>query len=171
MRIVEKSNVAAALGIAVAVLCLCLFPCSAATQPLTRAADIQSAVDAGIADHEFNITATVIFSDQAKNPIALIDDSGGVRLSFVPELHKLSFTAGDLIRAHGRTLRTFENRSRAVCSAVDLISRGRAPKIADVSAKDLWKDKYLHRGVRIRGRVMHAFRDEIAPNWTYFILD
>jgi signal transduction histidine kinase len=171
MRIVEKSDVAAALGIAAAALCLCLFACSAAAGPLTSAADIQSAVDAGIADQEFNITATVLFSGQAKNSIALIDDSGGIRLSFAPELHGRSFCAGDLIRANGRTLRTFENRSRAVCTAVDLISHGRAPEIADISAKDLWEDRYLRRGVRIRGRVIHAFRDEIAPNWTYFILD
>ena len=171
MRIVEKSDVAAALGIAAAAVCLCLFACSAATQPLTRAADIQSAVDAGIADQEFNISATVLFSGSAKNSIALVDDSGGIRLSFAPELHGRSFSAGDLIRANGRTLRTFENRSRAVCSEVDLISHGRAPEIVDVSAKDLWEDRFLRRGVRIRGRVIHAFRDEIAPNWTYFILD
>lgn len=171
MRIVEKYDVAAAPGIAVAAVCLCLFPCSAAARPLTSAADIQSAVDAGIADQEFNISATVLFSGSAKNSIALVDDSGGIRLSFAPELHGRSFSAGDLIRANGRTLRTFENRSRAVCSSVDLISHGRAPEIVDVSAKDLWEDRFLRRGVRIRGRVIHAFRDEIAPNWTYFILD
>lgn len=152
--------------------CLCIsVSTTLAAETLTRVADVQTAVDAGLPNRDFDIRARVALSTHAADTFVAIDVTGGCRFSCNTNLFGITFQAGDLIRAHGKTIRTFENRSRAICDSIDILSHGPAPSIADISAIDIWLDKHLHRPVRIRGRVMHAFRDEIAPDWVYLILD
>ena len=148
-------------------------PCASDShaRPLTCAADLQAAIDAGLPDRPFDISATVALPSRAVDTVAVIDGSGGVRFSCVSNLFSSAFRAGDRIHAIGTTIRTFENRSRALCSAIEIMSHGAPPEILDVSAKDLWKEEVLHRPVRIGGRVTHAFHDEIDPDWLYLILD
>lgn len=148
-------------------------PCASEShaRPLTCAADLQAAIDAGLPDRPFDISATVALPSRAIDTVAVIDGSGGVRFSCVSNLFSSTFRAGDRIHAIGTTIRTFENRSRALCSAIEITSHGDSPDILDVSAKDLWNEDILHRPVRIRGRVTHAFHDEIDPDWLYLILD
>ena len=148
-------------------------PCASEShaRPLTCAADLQAAIDAGLPDRPFDISATVALPSRAIDTVAVIDGSGGVRFSCVSNLFSSTFRAGDRIHAIGTTIRTFENRSRALCSAIEITSHGDSPDILDVSAKDLWNEDILQRPVRIRGRVTHAFHDEIDPDWLYIILD
>ena len=156
---------------AITLFLFCPAALAAGARTLTLAADVQSAVDAGKAELPFDISGTVALAAHTDYTVSVIDKSGGIRLSCSSNLFGRTFLAGDRIRAEGKTVRTFEKRSRAVCDRIEIISRGDPLAVIDVSAKDLWEDRNLHRPVRIRGRVMHAFRDEIAPNWTYFILD
>lgn len=156
---------------AITLFLFCPAALAAGARTLTLAADVQSAVDAGTAELPFALTGTVALAAHTDYTFSILDRSGGIRLSCSSNLFGRTFLAGDRIRAEGKTVRTFEKRSRAVCDRIEIISRGDPPAVIDVSAKDLWEDRNLHRPVRIRGRVMHAFRDEIAPNWTYFILD
>ena len=158
-------------GALLAAACLCIFQSAAGSTNLTCTADVRAAIDAGIPGQDFDVCAKVIVSTKTPHPFVAIDKSGGVRFNCHSNIVGTALRSGDMIRARGKTIRTFENRARAICTAVDVLSHGQPPAVVDVSAKDLWQDDLLYHPVRISGSVMHAFSDEIDLDCAYLILD
>ena len=140
-------------------------------QPVRTAAELQSAIDRGIPDVDFDLTARLLLAPNQGSMTFIEDATGGAILNFEDPPANVELQAGDTISASGSTIRTFPNRARAIARKIAVLAHGDPPPFKAVSAKELWDDKCLLKPVKVCGLVVDAFRDEIDPNWIYFILN
>lgn len=155
---------------------ICLVILAAHTLPagdsvIRTTGELQQAIDKGLPDVSFDLSVTVSQASPIMTSFYIMDESGGININMPSNKPPENLCAGMRIRVRGKTIRTFENRSRAICWDIDVLSRGTPPEFPEVTAEDLWKDRHLFRPVSLSGRVIYAFRDEISPSWVYLILN
>ena len=75
-----------------------------------------------------------------------------------------TFNLLDRIRVSGR-MTVVEDRLRAVFDKSELLERGDLDKIPVLNSGDFTTKKFVHRIVRLSGRIRNAVRDDIDPNY------
>ena len=123
------------------------------------------------ADRRFDVVVQITQTPYDKRGVFFAkDETGPIKLHTFPgDWHHLR--PGDVFRFKGHTNR-LANRSGLVhadCDVAEFLRHGSAPPPLKVSAQDFLEGKHLFEYVSIDGIMNSVFRDEIDPNYIYFI--
>ena len=123
------------------------------------------------ADRRFDITVQITQTPyDGRGLFFATDKTGSIKLHMFPGDWRC-LRPGDIFRFKGHTNR-LANRSgliHADCDEAEFIRHETAPSPLKVSARDFLEGKHLFEYVAIDGVMNSVFRDEIDPNYIYFI--
>ena len=124
------------------------------------------------ADRRFDITVQITQTPYLPRGVFYAtDDTGAAELHTFPnDWHRIR--PGDVFRIKGDTylLTNRIGRIHADCNEVEFIRHENAPSPLNVSAHDFLEGKHLFEYVAIDGVMNSVFRDEIDPDYIYFIV-
>ena len=156
---------------------LAALPCFAATNEIiTSVAELHRAVfNEATVGVRFELEAEVAFPYMAITEHFSIFDGTGYTIIVenrpYRERAKNPIFAGDRIRIAGITRRHRSGAVYAAVQSIQTISKGKPRLHIDVKAADLLAGRCDGRPVRMAGLIRDAFRDEIDPAVTFFILE
>ena len=166
----EKAFMAIAVGIAT----LAMHSAGADANCVIRnTADLSQALEDEVKGANFDITGIVAFPFRPKINLLfdVMDETGTVLMYRNATNSPCNLSAGDRVRAVGVTrVEDDEPSCYALCSELEVLSRGTDLKYEESSAPDIVDGRHDNQLVRISGTVRDAFMDEIDPKWGFVVL-
>ena len=166
----EKAFMAIAVGIAT----LAMHSAGADANCVIRnTADLSQALEDEVKGANFDITGIVAFPFRPKISLLfdVMDETGTVLMYRNATNSPCNLSAGDRVRAVGVTrVEDDEPSCYALCSELEVLSRGTDLKYEESSAPDIVDGRHDNQLVRISGTVRDTFMDEIDPKWGFVVL-
>lgn len=155
-------------------LLFCLFAsislASAQPPPQTIVSETRKLHDSSLIGARYQFKGTVILIAKLDVWIIHFEDKTGLHtISVKPERLKSPITPGDEIEISG-TIDAPPDMPTENCT-VRILHHGPPPQPTVLTHSDVVNGKALNQYVRIKGVIRDAFRDEIDPDWLFFVLN
>ena len=148
-------------------LCLLLGATAPVRPTITNAVDLAQLTDAEVGEgRTFRLTATVVQG----GAVPLVSDATGCILLRSEKNPQLDFPPGTIIRAEGYTQLYGTGERVFLVRTHSILGTTAVPPATEVDPRQVADGSCGLRLVRVRGRVVDAFRDEIDPTFVYLIL-
>ena len=148
-------------------LCLLLGATAPVRPTITNAVDLARLTDAEVDEgRNFRLTATVVQG----GAVPLVTDETGSILLRSEKDPQLNLPPGTIIRAEGFTQLYGTGERVFLVRTHSILGTTAVPPPTDVDPRQVADGSCGLRLVRVRGRVVDAFRDEIDPTFVYLIL-